>query len=1529
MNLIDLLKKMEDDGVVIALSSNGISCTLPDSEYVLSEEICESIRHMKDQIIDHLQPKSGSEEALVEESDVDCADLEYDDVEVRRFSRPPLQASNSSYEMEFPLSCQQESLWFIGQMESDQESAYNEMVTLSIIGEIDLKKIRASIDSVIQCQDILRTSFYQTADGPRQKIRNGFSVDDYFFKEKKSIEEVLDRESRHRFMLDDGPLIRFFLVEKNSLEYTLFINAHHIIFDGWSVRELIRQLSAYYSNAIAEGMPSEGNVSEGTIQYHDYAIWQKNWLCSNDAERQRNFWCEYLRNAPENLRLPGTFSREKGFGQRGKRKIIPISPKRKKIIDVISRQLGVTPFVIYFSVLNTVLSAYSGQREVVVGTSVANRHFPELEGLIGYFVNSLAIRTVISDTGNFKNLVEDIKGNIVKAIEHQDFPFEKVVESINPKRNISSSQIFQVLFVMQNIDFGGLALGDAEITVHPDTVEAGKSKFDLLFEVVENKGQPVVRCQYNMDLYDEKFVDSFIESYLLFIEALPSSIHHPLLTEIEKISRRKTNFSLSRHHVGIACDDVENTSKWLRQIFCTVDLKEGGKNRECLEISGLDHKCFKREELSPYINVEEGLAYVCYSTTNMANTLQALSKKGYDVISAPDSTISYEGETIVFANTPLGVIGLIENKSKVLPNKNIQDKDIRFGGVGIRENIEKVDQLILDCHGVLSFKDDRHNLDIVCQRQDISLQKSTNDCDLYIIDQAQKNDASVGSSYAFSQYYVDDLSAVLPRFLESGCKVKKAPRTSNKLKRVWLEMETPIGSVLLIEKDERPNEGRGVEILGRELAASSPLNVIVGGTFTTEPIIEYLLFWAREIDFDINVDSAPYDQVFQELVNPSSLMRQNSGYNILLIRWDDWLTDQSFDHQRFDEFVEILLQVSAHNNGTYIVVSTENQHLPIDTTTKLDATLSGAVDAMGNVSFISSAEVLALNSVDSIHDDIADTVGHIPYSLEYYCALSATCLRKIHAFSRKPYKVLVLDCDNTLWQGVSGEVGALNVGISEPYQFLQNLAINCQRRGMLLALCSRNQPDDVWKVFDEHDGMLLNREHIVTERINWNRKSENIRSIAKELNLGLDSFIFVDDDPLQCEEVRTYLPDVTTILLPDDPENIPTFLNNVWAFDTSSENSEISSSRTEMYRREKNRNNQRSNSRSLADFVDSLRLDIRISDIDESIFGRASELLLRTNQFNFSGIRMSVAQISEWLKKSENQIYMIKVTDRFGDYGVVGLAVMVIKDSDVELRNMVLSCRSLGRGVEHYMLNFLVDRARAMGKKQLLMNVKKTEKNQPALDFLCEVIGGDVKNEAQRGGEISLFIDVDSYVDICVSDHEKEQVESRSENNGEIQYHFNAYFNSSLYQDIADNFHEFSKVVSLVGSEKRTLSRSIHTSYQPPVGEVEKKLASVWSSLLNLPEGSIGRQDGFFNLGGHSLLATQLISRIYTVFDIEITLHQIFEDDCLQEISKYIDTYLLLKEQGKWVKNVGEDIQPNDSSGDELAPGDSFEEVII
>ena len=511
-----------------------------------------------------------------------------------------------------------------------------------------------------------------------------------------------------------------------------------------------------------------------------------------------------------------------------------------------------------------------------------------------------------------------------------------------------------------------------------------------------------------------------------------------------------------------------------------------------------------------------------------------------------------------------------------------------------------------------------------------------------------------------------------------------------------------------------------------------PVNICA--TFVAEPVLEFMEYWGKELDLNFEVRFAPYNQVFQQLLNPGSLLYGNKGLNILLIRIEDWLRNQKelseneqieFLDKNFSELKEIITGIRGKIfipflGGIVPVYSeTDLTKKVTDHIRKLIKELEIFLKEQPSFQLIDFDRIAELYEITEIYDQKSDELGNMPFTPEFYAVLGTYLTRKINAFMSPAYKVIALDCDNTLWKGICGELGAKNVYIDENFKQLQEFFIEKYKEGFLLVLCSKNNENDVWEVFDKHPEMKLKREHIAAHRINWDPKPENLISISKELNLGINSFIFVDDNEFETEQMTLNCPDVLSLQLPEEDESLLSFLNHIWAFDYFRITDE-DRKRNEMYKVEKERKEEETKFGSLNDFLESLEIKVDIRPITHNELERAVQLTLRTNQFNLNGIRKTSEDIAEAIKDERSFNRIIEVKDRFGDYGIVGVVLSKVNGNKLEIETFLLSCRVLGRNVEGIILEEIKNYCIQNKLEIIEAKFKETEKNKPFQEFMTQ-----------------------------------------------------------------------------------------------------------------------------------------------------------------------------------------------------------------
>ena len=355
------------------------------------------------------------------------------------------------------------------------------------------------------------------------------------------------------------------------------------------------------------------------------------------------------------------------------------------------------------------------------------------------------------------------------------------------------------------------------------------------------------------------------------------------------------------------------------------------------------------------------------------------------------------------------------------------------------------------------------------------------------------------------------------------------------------------------------------------------------------------------------------------------------------------------------------------------------------------------------------------------HDERKWLTMRLPIGAANLIHMAEEWLRFLHPLTGRVSKVLVTDLDNTLWGGVIGEdgIGAIKIGREHPgasYLAVQRALRDLRQRGILLAICSKNNSADALRALEQHPEMLLRCADFAATRINWNDKSANIREIAAELNVGTDAIAFLDDSPVERARVRTELPEALVIELNEDPATYARSVRQCPQFERLTLSSE-DRMRDQMYAEQRERRNLANRAGSLEEFYRSLEQRVEIAPVSLETIARVAQLTQKTNQFNLTTRRYSEQQIQNFAASPGWQVYSVRVKDRFGDNGIAGAVIVNVQEGAWNIDTFLLSCRVIGRTVEIAVLSFLIGEARRSGAILLQGLFIPTEKNAPAAEF--------------------------------------------------------------------------------------------------------------------------------------------------------------------------------------------------------------------
>jgi len=1130
-----------------------------------------------------------------------------------------------------PLSFAQQRLWVLDQLQP-HSPLYVVPAALRLHGPLDRNALQRSLSVLVQRHEPLRTRFVSVDGQPVQQIASNLplplAVVDLqalpVAARELEAERLAATEAQRPFDLAVAPLLRVTVLQMEPVEQVVLLSMHHIISDGWSLGVLTHDLAAAYA-AMRTGQPL--TLPALACHYADYALWQREQLQGPALDQLLAYWTRQLAGAPARLDLPTDRLRPSAPTYVGASRTVLLPQDLLAALNDLAGRQSLTLFMPLLATFAITLARWTQQHDLVIGTVVANRTRAEIEPLIGCFMNFLPLRVQLAPDQTASALLTDVKTMLLDAYAHQDCPFEKLVEVLNPDRGRGHNPIYNVALLLQNVPAAPRFSPDLVVEALPSATQT--AQLNLRLVATETPQGLDLTFEYSTDLFDSATIDALLHAYQLALEQLVRQPETPV-------------------------DAFALPSELLAQA-------EAARQRE-------------------------------------------------------------EQQTLA-----------------------------------------------------------------------------------------------------------------------------------------------------------------------------------ISATFTAEPLEDALAFWMAELGLPARIVFAPYNQVFQQLLEPGSLFATTrTGIKILLVRFEDWyrFLDPTAEvatpievllEQTTAELIATLQSASAQSSGTYLLylcppspaVTADAQRAA--QLRRLEATLVAALAPISGVYVCTPDTLAATYPVDEIHDPYSDELGHIPYTPLFFAALGTAITRTIAALRRPPYKVIVLDGDNTLWQGVCAEEGVDGIAIDAPRRALQEFMLAQQRAGMLLGLCSKNDPADVDAIFDTRTDMVLQREHFVAQQINWRPKSENLKALADELQLGLDSFIFLDDNPVECAEVQAACPEVLVLQLPEVSTQIPTFLAHVWAFDHL-QITEADRQRTLSYQQNAQRAQLRQTALSFADFLDRLALEVTLAPLSLPQIARVAQLTQRTNQFNLTTIRRTEAELVQLLHGGEQECLTVHVRDRFGDYGLVGVVIFADGADVLTVETFLLSCRVLGRGVELRVVAALGDRAEARGQAWVELRYLPTSRNQPAYAFLESIATGasqpwetGLRYRLPAATAAKLVYCPDQGTALPAAGETPTSAPSAAMRTDRAQLVW-----------IANQLNDAEIIAQQIASYGQTRPRPhAAPAAVPPRTPLEAQLAAIWAEVLRLE--TVGIYDNFFALGGHSLLGTRLLARIHDACQVALPLQSLFEHPTIAGMAQIIE----------------------------------------
>ena len=644
------------------------------------------------------------------------------------------------------------------------------------------------------------------------------------------------------------------------------------------------------------------------------------------------------------------------------------------------------------------------------------------------------------------------------------------------------------------------------------------------------------------------------------------------------------------------------------------------------------------------------------------------------------------------------------------------------------------------------------------------------------------------------------------------------------------------------------------------------LKLAIGASFTADALGEFAPLWSKVLGAPVEISIAPYGRLYQELLNPNGVLRDEGAQRFLFARRSDLAGGDDAD-AGLRELVETVNAAV----GRFTIFLCPDKDGP-------DASSGRALrEHLGpGCAVIDVGEIFTRYRVAAPDDPEADAAADVPYAPEAFAALSAEMIRRASATARRPLKLIAVDGDNTLWRGVVGEDGIDGVAIDEGARALQRRLKALAENGVILALLSKNDERDVAEILARREDMVLGAEDLLAVGVNWRAKAENLEEIAERFGVGDDAILFLDDSPVEIAAMRAARPGVLVGQIPQTPDEIARFAEHFWLLDPPPATQE-DRRRMEMYRDDAARHDAARAAPTLQAFFSNLDLKVEIAEAGAGDMARLAQLTQRTNQFNATLARFSEHELNAWAASQSRQLFGVRVRDRFGDYGLVGVIGVEEEPGRLSVPLFTLSCRALGRGVEHRMAARIGALAVDAGAGSVAFSFIEGPRNAPAHVFLESVLPGERTHGefiAPAKSLARLAFDPEAN-EPEISKHAGPQLPRSSSDFVET--------DQTPWLQIAEELTSGAAILAAATAE-RTERPPLAVNYAPPAPGLERAIADIWGDVLQV--APVGAHDPFTELGGKSIKLVQIHSRLVRLLGRPIEFTLLFECATVAQLAR-------------------------------------------
>ncbi|MDA7620732.1 HAD-IIIC family phosphatase [Verrucomicrobia bacterium] len=685
--------------------------------------------------------------------------------------------------------------------------------------------------------------------------------------------------------------------------------------------------------------------------------------------------------------------------------------------------------------------------------------------------------------------------------------------------------------------------------------------------------------------------------------------------------------------------------------------------------------------------------------------------------------------------------------------------------------------------------------------------------------------------------------------------------------------------------------------------------ILIGSTFTCDPLIPYLKFCLNSTCLTHEILCCGYNQVLETLTRKEGIQKLNHGCLLLLIRVEDWIYENDKDDlERTKTALDYYLKtwISAVADlppDLEVIIPTFTYEKPGHLNEEIAEHLiqtenvwNRFIDENTNITNLDFRKFDKSFVGTDINDPNSYKNAHIPYTEHAYAYMANAITKlKYNDSKRQSIKVICVDLDNTLWNGVCGE-GSANVTVEKGNQYLQKWLLNKKESGYLLAICSKNNLEDVINTFKTTQNMVLKYDDFISHKINWVEKSQNIKELGKELNLGLKSFILLDDNPSECLEVSSNCADTVCFNLPGRSELFPEFLGYLWGLDTE-KLTQADKTRNQSYSTEVKRQKIAAQSNK-QEFIRGLNLAVKVfqvSDVEKEnrveINNRINQLHKRVNQFRIN--TGSITSPNNHSSTSNWCCNFISVEDKFGDYGITGYLSYRIENDTIQINSFLLSCRVLGRGVEDSILKYLYTKCSVKNVSKIKFNFENTGRNEAAITFLSRNNFNDTNNYTVKAKHCppwpEFLPQVNDNENFRFVHKTSKNISGKKSNINDTHVHGRSSVNKNCLVNnaLVKNKKKPGPYFPFIFNTADKIYDSVHgaspllDSTMDGLSPVQKEIAIIWHDLIG--HGSFDLDTEFYDAGGHSLKVVRLAGQLSKKFNCDISVTDLLTFPTIKE----------------------------------------------